>query len=196
MKNPICAVTVFGIFVLASTARASIVVLDDPGNVGDVLSSYSIIVPLPGPLVDNIKVFFDDMKHLKVDTQYASFNQRSFGYPANGGNFYADMEFGFLDEIGNPILSSGTFNDIIASGSHGRGLNVVNPMIAYGLFFNMSNQSPAEQLDGGARVEFLLPKGGVVGGPTPAVPEPTTLAIWGTLGGLGLIAARRRKRVA
>lgn len=29
-----------------------------------------------------------------------------------------------------------------------------------------------------------------------AVPEPTTLAIWGTLGGLGLIAARRRKRDA
>jgi hypothetical protein len=29
-----------------------------------------------------------------------------------------------------------------------------------------------------------------------AVPEPTTLAIWGTLGGLGLIVARRRKRVA
>jgi hypothetical protein len=28
------------------------------------------------------------------------------------------------------------------------------------------------------------------------VPEPTTLAIWGTLGGLGLIAARRRKRAA
>jgi hypothetical protein len=27
-----------------------------------------------------------------------------------------------------------------------------------------------------------------------AVPEPTTLAIWGTLGGLGLIAARRRRR--
>jgi hypothetical protein len=31
---------------------------------------------------------------------------------------------------------------------------------------------------------------------TGAVPEPTTLAIWGTLGGLGLILARRRKRVA
>jgi hypothetical protein len=28
------------------------------------------------------------------------------------------------------------------------------------------------------------------------VPEPTTLMIWGTLGGLGLVAARRRKRVA
>ncbi len=27
-------------------------------------------------------------------------------------------------------------------------------------------------------------------------PEPTTLAIWGTLGGLGLIAARRRRKVA
>ncbi len=29
-----------------------------------------------------------------------------------------------------------------------------------------------------------------------AVPEPTTLAIWGTMSGLGLIAARRRKRGA
>ena len=29
-----------------------------------------------------------------------------------------------------------------------------------------------------------------------SVPEPTTLAIWGTLGGLGLIATRRRKRLA
>jgi choice-of-anchor C domain-containing protein len=29
-----------------------------------------------------------------------------------------------------------------------------------------------------------------------AVPEPTTLAIWGTLGGLGLIAARRRRKLA
>lgn len=29
-----------------------------------------------------------------------------------------------------------------------------------------------------------------------AVPEPTTLAIWGTLGGLGLIAAQRRRRSA
>jgi MYXO-CTERM domain-containing protein len=28
------------------------------------------------------------------------------------------------------------------------------------------------------------------------VPEPTTLAIWGMLGGLGLIAARRRRRTA
>ncbi len=29
-----------------------------------------------------------------------------------------------------------------------------------------------------------------------SVPEPTTLAIWGTLGGLGLIAARRRRKAA
>ncbi len=29
-----------------------------------------------------------------------------------------------------------------------------------------------------------------------AVPEPTTLAIWGTLGGLGLIAVRRRRKQA
>jgi MYXO-CTERM domain-containing protein len=29
-----------------------------------------------------------------------------------------------------------------------------------------------------------------------SVPEPTTLAIWATLGGLGLIAVRRRRRVA
>jgi len=28
------------------------------------------------------------------------------------------------------------------------------------------------------------------------IPEPTTLAIWGTLGGLGMIAVRRRKRTA
>ncbi len=31
-------------------------------------------------------------------------------------------------------------------------------------------------------------------GAADSVPEPTTLAIWGTLSGLGLIAARRRKR--
>ena len=29
-----------------------------------------------------------------------------------------------------------------------------------------------------------------------AQPEPATLAIWGTLSGLGLIAARRRKQTA
>ncbi len=33
-------------------------------------------------------------------------------------------------------------------------------------------------------------------GTEPIVPEPTTLAIWGTLAGLGLVAGRRRKRVA
>ncbi len=32
--------------------------------------------------------------------------------------------------------------------------------------------------------------------PDAAVPEPTTLAIWGMFGGLGLVAARRRRRAA
>ena len=32
--------------------------------------------------------------------------------------------------------------------------------------------------------------------PTSAVPEPTTLVIWGMFGGLGLVAARRRRRAA
>jgi hypothetical protein len=31
---------------------------------------------------------------------------------------------------------------------------------------------------------------------TPVIPEPSTLAIWGVLGGLGLIAARRRRKAA
>ncbi len=53
--------------------------------------------------------------------------------------------------------------------------------------------------------QILLPDGSAVdpacitfdsGIPVPSapVPEPTTLAIWGTLGGLGLIAARRRRK--
>ena len=34
------------------------------------------------------------------------------------------------------------------------------------------------------------------GTPSTSVPEPTTLAIWSMLGGLGLIATRRRRRLA
>ncbi len=37
---------------------------------------------------------------------------------------------------------------------------------------------------------------GYVAETASSVPEPTTLAIWGTLGALGLIAARRRRRAA
>ncbi len=35
-----------------------------------------------------------------------------------------------------------------------------------------------------------------IDGTTGAIPEPTTLAIWSALGGLGLIAARRRRKAA
>ena len=174
---------------LVSSAQAGIIVLDDPGLVGDVLSSYSVSVDL-GEFTEDVKVFFTDMKHLELDPQRAVFSQFSFGGPPGGGNFSADMEYGFLDEFGNSILSSGPFTGTIATGSQGRALFVTTPITIHGLFFNMSEVGP---LNENARVEIVLEGGGTVG-EWSAVPEPSTFALLG-IGGIALVAyGIRRKR--
>ena len=132
---------------------------------------------IPGPNAENVTVLFNDNKYIELGPQFAEFNQVSWGGRVGGGNFSADMEFGFLDELGNVILSQVLSNDIIATSFHGRNLNITTALVAYGMFFNTS---PIGPLDANARIEFNL--NGVVG----SVPEPGTLVLFALgLAGLG-----------
>lgn len=52
-----------------------------------------------------------------------------------------------------------------------------------------ANSGTLYEIGGGELGGYIPPAGG-------SIPEPTTLAIWSVFGGLGLIAARRRRKVA
>lgn len=187
MNLPRLLFWVGGLALLVSVGNArAIVVRIDPGNVGNPFSGTT--VDLPGTMAENVRVLFDDMKHIELDPQRAVFTQLAWG-PPFGFNFSATMEYGFLDEMGNTILSSGVFTGTIATTSHPRNLIVTEPLIAHGLFFNVSSVGPlaAPPAAGAPRVEFQVDAR--VGEWTVA--EPTTVLLLG-LGLAGLGFARRQ----
>jgi hypothetical protein len=61
-------------------------------------------------------------------------------------------------------------------------------------FYTTDALDPILSITVSSAVDFAVGEFGI--SKTAAVPEPGTFAIWGTLGGLGLIVARRRRRTS
>lgn len=162
---------------LSSGIAHSTLINSDPGEVGDTATSFTL--NMNHPVVESVSMIFDAGKYISLSPQYTIFKQLDWGYHPLFGNFHATMEFGFLDQSENIILSSGEFFDVISSSSHARFLSITSPIEIYGIFFNVSSIEP---INDNASVQVTI--NGLV--KAKEVPAPSSIVLFG----LGLIAIR------
>ena len=184
--------------VVRDRAKATIVQVIDPGVVGQEFPFPPgfIATAQLGTSTEDVLVLFEDNKHLVVNPAPEGFTRifvKGIGSPSGGGNFDGDLEWGFTDMSGNPILTNSFPNLSIASASHTlTGVAIASPLIVHGMFFNISNLDPVEDIGPDALVDFQLVNGATVG---IWVPEPSTFVL-GLMGlfMLSAIGMRRSKR--
>ncbi len=134
--------------------------------------------PLVGPVTDSTYFGFEHPNPLTP-----------FGFSAGaGGGTFGPDDYGGGFQLGLGSLGVGestSFNIFHALNTVGQSESALRTQL-YGLGASFVITGADTSGINSAAVAY---------GPA-AVPEPTTLAIWGMFGGLGLIAARRRKRAA